>query len=61
MDRAAANARYDSLHEELPYHDGSFEDWVKERSASHPYASRDGVTIWVHDVDLDPQDDFLGG
>ncbi len=61
MDRAAANAKYDRLHEKTPFHDGTFEHWAKERSVSHPYSHRDGVTIWLADTDLSPDDHFLGG
>lgn len=59
METAAANARYDELHEDKPYHDGNFGSWSKERSPLHPYHARDGVNIWVHDVDLSPDDRFL--
>lgn len=59
MESAAANARYDAKHEARPYHDGTFQSWAKERSPHHPYHARDGVSIWVHDVDLAPDDDFL--
>lgn len=60
MELAAANWLYDQRHEAAPYHDGSFEDWAKERSASHPYHYRDGVRLWVSDVDYSPGDAFLG-
>lgn len=65
MDLAAANWRYDNRHKELAFHDGTFPTdlgaWVKERSASHPYHYRDGVRIWIHDSDLNPEDEFIGG
>lgn len=65
MERAAANAKYDERHKTQAYHDGTFPTdlagWATERSASHPYHARDGVTIWVHETDLNPEDDFLGG
>lgn len=59
MDLAAANAKYDTKHKAAPYHDGTFKSWVKERTPSHPYHYRDGVAIWMHDVDLAPEDQFL--
>lgn len=61
MERAAANAKYARLHEALPYHDGTQKRWAKERSDSHPYRFDEGVTIWVHDEGLSPDDDFLSG
>jgi hypothetical protein len=61
MEQAAADARYDGLHKELPYHDGTFKRWAKERSPQFPYHFRDGVRIWVSDEDLSPHDHFLGG
>lgn len=40
-------ARYDEIHEELPYHDGTFTGWSSKRDKRHPYHYRDGVTLWV--------------
>jgi hypothetical protein len=59
MDLAAAKRRYAALHEALPFHDGSFKSWVKERSDSHPFHFSDGVQVWVSDVDYSPDDNFL--
>lgn len=59
MESAAANAKWGRLHEERPWHDGSFKSWAKEPSASHPYFKDWGVTIGVTDVDLRPDDTFL--
>jgi hypothetical protein len=59
MENAAANARYDDKHRDKPYHDGQFKSWAKDRSPHHPYHARDGVTVWVHDEDLNPDDAFL--
>lgn len=63
MEAAAANWAYDKLHEERPFHDGTFPTdlnaWSDTRSSSHPYDFRDGVTIWVAAQDLSPDDDFL--
>lgn len=59
MDQAAAERKWAELHEEMPYHDGSFKSWVKERCDSHPYHYTDGVRVWVADVDYSPDDQFL--
>jgi hypothetical protein len=56
---AAADRLYDMLHEERPYHDGSFALWAKEPSREFPFHYRDGVTIWLSPVELNPDDDFL--
>ena len=61
MERSAAQAKYAEMHEALPFHDGTFKSWSKERTASHPYHHSDGVTIWVAESDLTPHDHFLGG
>jgi hypothetical protein len=60
MALASANATYDELHEGMPYHDGRFKSWAKERGEQTPFHYRDGVTIWVASADLTPDDDFLG-
>jgi hypothetical protein len=60
LELISANAQYERLHKQLPYHDGTFKSWAAEPSRSHPYRFTDGVTIWVAPVDLDPEDDFLG-
>lgn len=59
METAAANWRYDQLHEKEPFHDGSFTSWAKDRSGAHPYHYRDGVTVWVARTDINPGDEFL--
>lgn len=61
MQAAAANRLYDLAHEDKPYHDGSFTRWAKEPSRQFPFHYRDGVTIWLSPVELNPDDDFLGG
>lgn len=61
MAKAAAEARYDELHDEQPYHDGTFTRWSSKRSKDTPAHYRDGVTISVHREDLDPDHDFLKG
>lgn len=47
MELAAIEARYDKIHEELPYHDGTFKVWSAERSERFPYHYRDGVRLWI--------------
>lgn len=61
MEAAAANHRYDQLHEALQFHDGTFTQWAKAAGPETPYHYRDGVTIWVSTVDLDPEGTFLQG
>lgn len=57
----AAQRKWDAVHEAMPFHDGSFKSWVKERSDSHPFHYNDGVRWWVSDVDYSPDADFLSG
>lgn len=59
MEAAAANRRYDQIHEKRPFHDGTFTQWAESASAAFPYHYRDGVNIWVAPVDLAPHDRFL--
>lgn len=58
MIRSAAQARYDALHKEMPFHDGSFTTWAKERTSETPFEMNEGVTVGVADEDLHPWDDF---
>lgn len=59
MAREAAERRYDAVHEKEPFHDGTFSSWAKEPSGRHPFRHTDGVTIWIADRDLTPDDDFI--
>jgi predicted amidophosphoribosyltransferase len=59
MEQAASDARYHRLHEQKPWHDGSFAKWAEKPSEGHPYKYDMGVTIGVHDSDLRPTDEFL--
>lgn len=61
METAAANRRYDALHEKQPFHDGTFSRWSEKATAATPYHFHDGVTVYVAETDLNPNDDFLGG
>lgn len=58
MAQAAASGLYEDLHSKRQFHDGTFKNWVEERSPSHPYHFRDGVTISVAEHDLTPHDLF---
>lgn len=60
MARTAARRQYEALHEQAPWHNGTFEHWAKERSDNHPFRYDDGVTIGVSRHDLTPDDMFLG-
>lgn len=59
MALAVANWMYDQRHEEQPFHDGTFKSWAGNRSSSHPYHFRDGVSIWVSKFDLTPDADWI--
>lgn len=61
MELAAAERKWAALHEDMPFHNGDFTSWAKERSDSHPCHYNDGVRIWVADVDYDPEGTWLGG
>lgn len=64
MERAAAEWRYDELHSDAPYHDGTFPQdrgaWSPHRTTETPYHYKDGVNIWVAQYDRAPEDKFLG-
>jgi hypothetical protein len=60
MERAGVQAKYDARHQKLPWHDGTFTSWAKDRSDSHPYHHSSGTTIWVSTVDHGLGGDFLG-
>lgn len=59
MQLKAAERIYGLIHKDRPYHDGSFERWAAEPSARFPFHFMDGVTIWMSEVELAPDDDFL--
>lgn len=65
MELAAAEWKYDRLHKDRPFHDGTFpddpEEWSAERNADTPYHHRDGVSFWVTSTDVSPHDHWLGG
>lgn len=43
------------------WHDGTFQDWVAERDAAHPFPRDEGVTIVVGEVDDGTWDALVGG
>ena len=58
MEREAAAAAYQALHQEQGYHDGTFTRWAAERSAAYPYPAMAGVSIGAAANDLAPWDTF---
>lgn len=60
MQREAMEARYNDLHREQPYHDGTFTHWTEKRTERTPFHYRDGVSLWLSPTDDTPDDDFLG-
>lgn len=54
----AAKRRYELLHHEKPYHDGTFSRWSKDASLKYPFHAFDGVSFWLSPIDL-PDDDWL--
>lgn len=59
MALAGAQAQWDALHKDRPYHDGSFTSWAEDRSPAHPYHYNDGVSIYIAAEDVAPDDEFL--
>lgn len=58
MEAASAEVLYDLLHNDLPYHDGTFTEWSAEPSREFSFHYRAGVSIWVAPVDLAPDEKF---
>lgn len=59
MERQAAQATYRRIHEDAPWHDGTFQHWSKDQSRDFPYHFDHGVTIVVTETDENPEDQFL--
>lgn len=59
MQLEAARTRYQLLHEERPYHDGSRANWAKEPSLEFPFHFTDGASISLAEEDLGLGGDFL--
>ena len=60
MQLAAAMALYADLHEERPYHSGNFDEWSDKRSRDFAFHYSDGVSFYLAETDVNPDDDFLG-
>lgn len=58
MERESAQRAYEQLHEDRPYHDGTFKNWGAERSGRTPYHFMDGVSIYTSPDDDHPGDLF---
>ncbi len=54
-----AKRRWEELHEEKPYHDGTFSVWSEKATERTPFHFQDGVTVWLSQHDLTPDDNFL--
>lgn len=57
---AAAQRRFDEIHEDTPWHDGTYTVFTAKPTTATPFHYMDGVTLWVSSKDLSPDDDFLG-
>jgi hypothetical protein len=55
-----AQRKYDKLHEQRPWHDGTETVWNEKYSLLTPFHYRDGTSLWVSKHDLTPDDMFLG-
>lgn len=60
MQLRAAERLYGLLHEDMPFHDGTFTRWAKKASRDFPFHYLDGVSIWLSPVEANEEDDFLG-
>ncbi|MCW2496398.1 hypothetical protein [Jatrophihabitans sp.] len=60
MEREAAVSKYQELHKDAPFHDGTFANWSSSRHAETPYHFTDGVSIVVSESDSQPDDKFHG-
>ena len=58
-ERAAAAALWAQMHAERPYHDGTESLFSEKRTRATPYRYDEGVTLFVSEVDLNPDDQFL--
>lgn len=59
MEKVSAERRYAQIHEDRPYHDGTFKVWGEKATWRTPYHFSDGVRIFVAETDLNPDDNFL--
>lgn len=54
----AAKRLFALLHEEQPYHDGTFQRWAKEPSAAYPFHYGDGHRFYLTPSDIAPWDEW---
>lgn len=56
-------AKFERLHKDRPWHDGSFPEdlskWAAQPSAKHPFHFSHGTTVWVSLEDHGEGGDFL--
>lgn len=60
MQLKAAQRAYGERHKGQPFHDGTFTHWAEKWSPHMPFHYMDGVTIWMSETDVNPDDKFLG-
>lgn len=53
-----AKRKYAALHEDEPFHDGTFKNWAKEFSWAYPFHYADGISLFMSPIELAPWDDF---
>lgn len=58
MALAAAKRLFDQLHEEAPFHDGSFKRWAKKASPTTPFHYLDGTVVFLAPAEGNPGDLF---
>lgn len=59
MQLKAAQRRYDEIHKDAAYHDGSFQNWAEKPSLDYPFKYNDGVTIWLSSEPGSDEEDWL--
>lgn len=60
MQLKAAQRAYDERHKAQSFHNGTFTHWSEKWSPYTPFHYMDGVTLWMSEVELSPDDNFLG-
>lgn len=58
-EKEAALAKWQALHANAPWHNGTESSWSKVQDEGHPYRYDMGVTLWVATRDVNPDDQFL--
>lgn len=56
---AVAERLFSMLHEEKPFHDGSFTVFMEKASEMTPFHVGDGLSFYMSERDDDPDDEFL--